>query len=175
MPTTFTRDELRAWSRYIRDTLIPELNDGVEVALSATIVGAVQDFLRQVAPACIDMEILRYSRLHTAFKEICEMADRWPPAIALAADSLLLEWEIRIGPLEEVKADLWGPGGRLEGLVKLQDSGRSSSESCHRKSSTPPVMMKIRSKSSKSSWSVEGTNGTDFALQSGHIGFEIGE
>ena len=168
------RDELRTWSQYIRDTLIPELKDGTEVALATNIIEVIRTFLYELRTTHIDVDVLRYSRLHSALKEICMMADRWPTTITLPATALLKTWEIKYGPLNDITADLWGPGGRLEGLIKLTGSGRLSRDGIPTTDSSP-VMAMIRPKSTKSSWSVEGRNGPFHAFRIGHIGFNVGE
>ncbi|MCJ1476127.1 hypothetical protein MMC13_004792 [Lambiella insularis] len=174
MTATFTRDELRAWSQRIRDNLIPELNDGPEVALSATTLGTIEDFLEELSAASIEIETLRYSRIHNALKEMCEIADRWTPPIVSAAEMLLLKWEIWFKSLKDVEADLWGPSGRLEGLKRVQGSGMSSYEESMRDTSTL-AMTKLVSKDSKSSWIVERSKRPGYALQTGHIGFRVGD
>ncbi|MCJ1434142.1 hypothetical protein MMC27_003508 [Xylographa pallens] len=168
------RDELRTWSQYIRDTLIPELKDGTEVALAASIIEAIRTFLYELRTTYIDVDVLRYSRLHSALKEVCMMADRWPTTITLPATALLKTWEIKHGPLSDITADLWGPGGRLEGLIKLTGSGRLSRDGIPTTDSSP-VMTMIRPKSTKSSWSVEGRNGLFHAFRTGHNGFRVGD
>ncbi|MCJ1397322.1 hypothetical protein MMC11_000514 [Xylographa trunciseda] len=168
------RDELRAWSQYIRDTLIPELKDGTEIALATNILEEVRTFLYELRTTYIDVDILRYSRIHTALKEVCVMGDRWPITVTLPAKALLRSWEILYGPLSNITADLWEPGGRLEGLVKLTDSGKLSHNDDPRRNSSP-VMTVIRPKSTKSSWSVEGRNGPSYAMRTGHNGFNVGD
>ena len=168
------RDELRTWSHYIRDALIPELKDGTEVALAKSIIEAIRTFLYELRTTYIDVDVLRYSRLHKALKEVCVMGDRWPATITLPAKALLGTWEIRYGPLGSITADLWGPGGRLEGLMKLTDPGTLSHDGSPRRDSSP-VMTIIRPKSTKSSWSVEGRNGPFYAMRTGHNGFKVGE
>ncbi|MCJ1378322.1 hypothetical protein MMC17_001419 [Xylographa soralifera] len=168
------RDELRTWSQYIRDTLIPELKDGTEVALAPSIIEEVRSFLYELRTTYVDVDVLRYSRLHTALKEVCVMGDRWPTTITLPAKALLRAWEIRYGPLKDITADLWGPGGRLEGLMKLTDAGRLSHDGIPRRDSSP-VMAIIRPKSTKSSWSVEGRNEPSYAMRTGHNGFTVGD
>ncbi|MCJ1387372.1 hypothetical protein MMC18_000215 [Xylographa bjoerkii] len=168
------RDELRTWSQYIRDSLIPELKDGSEVALATNILEEVRSFLYELRTTYVDVDILRYSRLHAALKEVCMMGDRWPITIVLPAKALLRAWEVRYGPLSDITTDLWGPGGRLEGLVKLTDSGKLSQDDNPRRNSSP-VMTARRPKSTKSSWSVEGRNAPSYAMRSGHNGFNVGD
>lgn len=35
------------------------------------------------------------------------------------AETLLSRWEERVGPMKNIKADMWGKGGRLEGCKKV--------------------------------------------------------
>ena len=168
------RDELRTWSQYIRDILILQLKDGTEIALAASILEDIRGFLHELRTAYIDVDILRYSRVHTALKEICVMGDRWPTTITSPAKALLETWEMQFGPLSDITADLWGPGGRLEGLIKLVDSEGLPQEDIRRKNSSP-IMRVIARKSIKSSWSVEGRSEPSCALRPGHNGFSVGE
>ena len=174
MAIGLNRDELRVWSQYIRDTLIPELKDGIEVALATSIIAAIRTFLYELRTTYVDVEVLQYSRLHTALKEICAMGDRWPTTVTLPAKALLRTWEIRYGPLSGITADLWGPGGRLEGLVKLTDVGRPPHEGIDCRNSSPAMTI-MRPKSTKSSWCVEGRNSPFYAMRTGHNGFNVGE
>ena len=42
------------------------------------------------------------------------------------AEELIQKWEDELGPLKNLKCDLYGPGGRLEGVKKIADGKRRS-------------------------------------------------
>lgn len=43
----------------------------------------------------------------------------WPMEILEHAEELITRWEDDLGPLKDLKADLYGPGGRMEGVRKI--------------------------------------------------------
>ena len=45
----------------------------------------------------------------------------WPDWIVQEAQELLQDWEKELGCLRSIRADLWGPGGRLEGVEQLEE------------------------------------------------------
>ena len=46
-------------------------------------------------------------------------ATSWPLDIIEMAEELVVKWEDGLGPLKNLRADLYGPGGRLEGVRKI--------------------------------------------------------
>lgn len=46
--------------------------------------------------------------------------------VAAQAESLIQKWEDELGPLKNLRADLYGPGGRLEGVRKITDGRKGS-------------------------------------------------
>jgi len=42
------------------------------------------------------------------------------------AEELIQKWEDELGPLKNLRSDLYGPGGRLEGVRKLTDKKKDS-------------------------------------------------
>ena len=43
----------------------------------------------------------------------------WPMDILVHAEELITKWEDELGPLKSLRADLYGPGGRMEGVRKI--------------------------------------------------------
>ena len=170
MPSMLTRDELRCWAHHIRDNLIPALNDGIEVALSTAALDGVENFLIQMKGAYVDIEVLRYSRIHNALREIRAMASRWTPRIALTAHELLSLWSKKFGPVEDIRLNLWRHGGRLEGIVKMKDW---NFDNVRRDSMKAAGMVDLPHW--KPAWNLELGKAFSHPLQTGHNGFEVGK
>lgn len=43
----------------------------------------------------------------------------WPMDVVVHAEELVTKWEDKLGPLKNVRADIYGPGGRMEGVKKI--------------------------------------------------------
>ena len=43
----------------------------------------------------------------------------------MMAEELIQKWEDKLGPLKNLRSDLYGPGGRLEGVRKIVDGKKS--------------------------------------------------
>lgn len=43
----------------------------------------------------------------------------WPLDILERAEDMITKWEDELGPLKNLRADLYGPGGRMEGVRKI--------------------------------------------------------
>ena len=71
-------------------------------------------------------DLLRYSRIEKALVVIAAGGGAWPADASLMAEALLVSWEERVGALKNVRADLWGVGGRLEGCRRV--GGRRGEE-----------------------------------------------
>ena len=174
-PKTPTREELRTWSRYVRDVLLPRVRTGEEVNLSPRILDEAHEFLSLLKRAYIDVETLRYTRVHTALEEIGALGSRWPMTIILKAEGLLSLWEADFGPLRDIRADLFGPGGRLEGVVKLNNWTQTwNSKVASRDSLEATTALQSRSNRG-TAWNVEGGNGPFYSFTAGHNGFKVGE
>ena len=173
-PHVPTYDELRAWSRYIRDVLRSKVAVKDEVVLSSTIIDEAEEFMNLLDRASIDVESLRFSRVHFALYEISATGSRWPLQIVLRAESLLALWEAEFGPLKEIRADLWGAGGRLEGLAKLKDSSMTWSSQDPERDSLAATKV-VKSETLKSAWCVDRHKGPYYSMIAGHNGFSIGE
>ena len=70
------------------------------------------------------LDLLRSSRIHKALMVIPATGDAfWPMDIQVRAEELMAKWEDELGPLKNLRADLYGPGGRMEGVRKLTWKG----------------------------------------------------
>lgn len=112
------REELRLHSRYIRDTLVPllakqcSLNRSDHVCLHSIFTAL------DIIPMTLDL--LRYSRIEKALMVIAATGNIcWPRDILEHAEELIAKWEEELGPLRNLRADLYGPGGRMEGVRKI--------------------------------------------------------
>ena len=113
--------ELRAHSRYIRDTLAPIVAIGGESQLTQRNLSFLRTILARTDAIPINFDLLRYSRIHKALIQIATAGTGWPLEVVILADDILMKWEMMLGPLLNLRADLWGPGGRLEGLKKSKN------------------------------------------------------
>lgn len=113
------REELRTHSRYIRDNLIPLVGgDGGVCKLNSRDLGLLRSTLMKVNAISVTLDVLRFSRIEKALVLISNPG--WPADIAAMARKILVRWENALGPLQELRADLWGIGGRLEGVRKVE-------------------------------------------------------
>jgi len=87
------------------------------------------------------------------------------------AENLIQKWEDELGPLKNLRSDLYGPGGRLEGVRKITDGGHGDDV---RTMACQWLDYADSEQDAKSAWSVDVLN----PLQShrhGSLGFEVGE
>ena len=112
---------LRQQARWIRDDLDPQVaRDGPEALHSGDLLN-IDDFLRRLVAAKIQLDDLRFSRLHLAVTAICGKATRWPAKLIERADALEMAWKKEYGPLKNITAPLYEAGGRLKGICKPDD------------------------------------------------------
>ena len=114
------RDELRTHSRYIRDNLVPLVACEGQSQLNKRDIAQLRSTLDRIDAIPMNLSLLRYSRIEKALLRISPSCTKWPAGIARQAEKVLLKWENELGPLQNLRADLWGPGGRLEGVRKLE-------------------------------------------------------
>lgn len=113
------REELRKHSRYIRDNLIPLVSgDRGIYELNNRDLALLRSTLLKVNAISVTLDVLRFSRIERALVLISTPG--WPADIAAMARKILVRWEDALGPLQELRADLWGIGGRLEGVRKVE-------------------------------------------------------
>ena len=161
---------LRVNARYIRDALGPLVaREGGEV-LGPTTTAELLGFLGDLERTVMTIDMLRYSRIEKAMMEICGPGTRWPPELIKIAENAIDRWEGSLGPLKNVRANLWGPGGRLEGVTKVCVQPQALQTEARRGDQQSPVKPKER----KSSWSVQGCCDPARAYVVGHNGFEVG-
>lgn len=122
------RDELRTHSRYIRDNLFPLVACEGECQLNNRDLDLLRSTLDRIDAIPITLSLLRYSRIEKALLRVSPTCTKWPVEIARYAEKILLKWEDELGPLQNLRADLWGTGGRLEGLRKLEKRPDCGSE-----------------------------------------------
>ena len=119
------RDELRLHSRYIRDTLVPLLSR--QHKLSHADTALVHSIFKKLKSTTITLDLLRYSRMEKALMVIVATgATCWPMEVVVSAEEMIQKWEDQLGPLKDLRSDLYGPDGKLEGLKKITtwESGR---------------------------------------------------
>ncbi|KAI4270493.1 MAG: hypothetical protein L6R35_006607 [Caloplaca aegaea] len=159
-----TKEDLLAHSRYIRDTLVPRLAKGSNVVLGKSTfdLAPLRSALEELHKSPMTVEILSFSRIEKALQKIVEArGSGWPPDIVSKARDLTVRWEESLGSLQRVKTDLWGLGGRLEGLAK---PGKSLWKG-HANLQIPETP----------DWQHEIKCNVGRAHQDGHSGFQVGE
>lgn len=113
------REELRTHSRYIRDTFMPLVGgDRGDCEPNSRDMALLRSTLLKVNAISVTLDVLRFSRIEKALMLISTPG--WPADIAAMARKILVRWEDALGPLQELRADLWGIGGRLEGVRKVE-------------------------------------------------------
>jgi len=161
---------LRVNARYIRDALGPLVaREGGEV-LSPTTIPELLAFFGDLEQTVMTIDMLRYSHIQKAMMEICGPGTRWPPGLIKLAEAAIDRWERSLGPLKYVKANLWGPGGRLEGVTKVAVGPDAVQDEEQR----PYQQVPIETKERKSSWCVQGRCDPARAYVAGHNGFDVG-
>ena len=120
------RDELRTHSRYIRDNLVQLVGCEDGCQLNSRDMALLRSTLTRIGAIPVTLDLLRYSRIEKALLGISAACTGWPTEIAEQAEKILLKWEDDLGPLRGLRADLWGPGGRLEGVRKLENWGNGT-------------------------------------------------
>ena len=112
------QEELRLHSRYIRDTLVPLLAKQPKLNESDSV--CLHSIFKTLDAILMTLDLLRYSRIEKALMVIVAMGNAcWPIDILEHAEDLITRWEDELGPLKHLRADLYGPGGRMEGVRKI--------------------------------------------------------
>lgn len=116
-------EELLTHSRYIRDHLFPAFSRAPKLSQSdLATLNSIFKLLRSIA---VTFDLLRFSRMEKALQLIVASgASVWPTEVVIQAEYTLREWEDKLGhgSLKNLRANLWGPGGRLEGIRRIKDS-----------------------------------------------------
>lgn len=117
------REELLTHSRYIRDHLFPALSRAPK--LSQSDLATLNSIFKLLRSLAVTFDILRFSRMEKALQLIvANGASVWPTEVVIQAEYTLRKWEDKLGhgSLKNLRANLWGPGGRLEGIRRIKDS-----------------------------------------------------
>ncbi len=118
MKPSSIRDDLRLHSRYIRDTLVPLLSR--EQKLSHSDTALVHSIFKKLKSTHMTLDLLRYSHMEKALMVIVATgASCWPMEVVVLAEEMMQKWEDQLGPLKDLRADLYGSDGKLEGLKKI--------------------------------------------------------
>lgn len=165
------KDELRELSRYIRDILAPLVARGGENNLNQVQLSRLYAILTHIDVLPMSLDLLRYSRIHKALIDIAAAGKGWPLEVVIQADDILMKWEITLGPLQDLQADLWGPGGRLEGLKKIKS--RRDADEVSGSFRVSPLGL-IKTQDGNHSRSLEGTHDPTRAHATGDLGFPVG-
>jgi hypothetical protein len=175
-----TKEELKSWCAYMRDILTSRVLTSHDTALDSDVLSEAEEFLELLKRASVDVETLRYSRVHIALEQICATGSKWPMSIVMTAEQLLSQWDSDLGNLNDIRGNLWSIGGRLEGIIKVKDW---TAECKNEIGDTTLALTNItlvdqdvvKTKKQHSAWSVETRKGPKYPLQAGHIGFKVGE
>ena len=112
------RGQLLLHSRYIRDTLAPLLAKQPKLNHSDSV--CLHSIFKSLDVIPMTIDLLRYSRIEKALMVIVAAGNVcWPMDIVVHAEKLIAKWEEELGPLKNLRADLYGPGGRMEGIRKI--------------------------------------------------------
>lgn len=118
---SLTPQALLYWARWIRDVLTPLLDRNSYARRSEDKLSNFLIFFADLRHTPVTVDSLRNSCIHSALGHIVEQKMRWPDWIVQEAQELLQDWEKELGSLRSIHADLWGPGGRLEGVKELDE------------------------------------------------------
>lgn len=114
-----TREELLLHSRYIRDDLAQMLARTPDSTLPPSDSVLIRSILSKLNVIKMNLNLLRYSRIEKALMVIAIPGTGWPIDISKQAIRLLEKWGNTLGSLKHLRADLYEPGGRLEGVMKI--------------------------------------------------------
>lgn len=163
-------ETLRAYARWVRDVLGPLVAREGGSVLNPMTLTDLDMFFADLNKTVLTLELIRYSRVEKSMMEICGPGTRWPVNLITMAERVIEEWEGYLGPLKRVRVNLWGPGGRLEGVTKAggwQQSVRDEEQ-------YPDAELISKPKERKASWNIEGGCDPTRAYVVGHNGFDVG-
>lgn len=115
-------EELRMHSRHIRDVLSPLLSR--EPLLTRSDSATLHSIFKLLEGTTMTLELLRFSRMEKALQLIVAIGPSvWPIGIIVQAENMIRKWEDQLGQgtLKNLRADLWGSCGRLEGVRRIKD------------------------------------------------------
>ena len=116
--TTSIGEVLRLHTRYIRDHLVPILGKHAKLSHSDSV--SLRSIFKSLDAIPMTLDLIRFSRIEKALMVIANSGDGgWPMDLQVQAEELIAKWEVELGPLKKIRADLYGPGGRMEGVKKI--------------------------------------------------------
>lgn len=110
-----TPEDLLIHSRFIRDELAPLVASKGHLTLALDEISTLGLIMVSLNAVSMTLDLLRYSRVDKALRLIA-MGSEWPLEIMMQAEELVTKWELALGSLQSIHADLWAPGGRLQGI-----------------------------------------------------------
>ncbi|KAF2763778.1 hypothetical protein EJ03DRAFT_340268 [Teratosphaeria nubilosa] len=123
--TSITNPEyLREQTRWIRDVLDQEVAREGPDSIHAEDILKLDELIRQLRDADLDVRDIKYSRIHLAMLEICGRATRWPRVVIERCDGVAEVWERKFGKLQDLGTFLYEEGGRLHGVCKPEDTSK---------------------------------------------------
>lgn len=168
------RDELRLHSRYIRDTLIPLLSREPKLNPSDAIL--IRNIFKKLDTRPMTLDLLRYSRMEKALMVIVATgASCWPMEVVVMAEEIIQKWEDQLGPLKNLRADLYAPEGRLEGLRRITTWKHRGEGRDDVRTNVALIGRMLIGQDAKSAWSVERDVDASRAYRFGHLGFQVGQ
>lgn len=169
-----TKDELRFWSRRIRMSFVRSRGDEDNEDARTYRIDDMNGFLSSLKNTFIDQEVLQYSRIHTALMAMKAVKSMHSERVEQEIEDMLKSWEKRLGCLDGIQADLYGPGGRLCGLTKwkreehyLLNAMKDDAWWAEREF--------FRTKNPGIIWEIQGGKGLIHSMKTGHNGFQVGE
>ncbi len=169
-----TPEDLRTHARFIRDELAPLVASKGHSALEREDVATLSSIMFSLNAVPMTLELLRFSRIDKALRVIA-MGSEWPLEIMMQAEELITKWELALGSLQSIHADLWGLGGRLDGLKREtgQKNEGIEEEVLSRINASQTDRLTLE-KDLESSWIVDPPIDPREAHRYGHLGFKIG-
>jgi len=124
--TRLTPEELRKTASRIRDDLDPIIAREGPHVMQPNDVLVLHELFQSLLIFEIPLSSILYSRMHHAVSEVAGKATRWPAKLADICDDITILWTRQYGRLADLKAPLYGPGGRLHGVCTMDDLTREA-------------------------------------------------
>lgn len=72
------------------------------------------------------LDSIRESGIHRAILSITDIENStsWPGKLTEVAELIAVKWEARYGALQDIRVNLFGPGGRLHGIAEPHEANR---------------------------------------------------
>lgn len=168
-----SKAELRLHAKMIRETLAPWMaRDGGDpfdkVYEMLPVLSTLFNMLRK---SIITVELIRGTRIEKALLEIVDFPAFWPLSMVKDAQNVLDIWSHQLGPLRGLRADHWGPEGRMAGIARKDGWKYRNIRITGDMSSQTPK----RIKSPLAAWKIETNIDLSKPYKFGHNGFSVGE